>query len=91
MPGLPTKSDFKGYVLGAGFVDVRCRDCTSLMLNSARIMEKMARAFIPLDLALNLVKLASDEDVIGDRASIVQRRLFEDGILFYGAFSAKKP
>lgn len=91
MPGLPTMSDFEGYARGLGFVDIRCRDCTSLMLRSARIMEKMARAFIPVDLALNLIKVVSDEDLIGDRATIVQRRLFEDGVLFYGAFCAEKP
>lgn len=62
-----------------------------MILPSSRIIESIARAYIPIDRLLNRMGLVPDEDVIGDRASIVQRRLFEDGVLFYGTWMFTKP
>lgn len=91
MANLSKKVDYETYLEKSGFVDVGFSNHTNLAIRSSRFMHRLALAWSPIDIILNLVKIVSDENLVSTKASISQYYLFRDGALMHGIFTATKP
>lgn len=91
MANLSKKDDYESYLKTKNFENISFSNHTNLAMRSSRFMYRLALAWSPIDITLNLVKIVSDENLISTKASISQYFLFRDGALMHGIFSATKP
>ena len=90
MPNLPFKNDFELLLKKHNFNNIDFSNNTKRMLKSSFIMKRMAKRWLIIDTTLNKLHLASDDNVIGTRASVAQYNLFKNGAGYHGSFTAEK-
>jgi tocopherol O-methyltransferase len=91
VPNLCSRTEFQSLLQSTGFTDIQFHDITEQTRPSSDHMFRIAKRLKPIQTISQWLGLRSQAQTANFKVGLSQYRLFQDNLVEYGIFTAKKP